>query len=44
VDVLMRSQRAGRNGAFDLVTADIQRISGRSAQSPIDFIVRALQP
>jgi NAD(P)H dehydrogenase (quinone) len=43
VDVLMRSQRAGRAGAFDLVTGDIERISGRRPQSPIEFIVRAVQ-
>jgi len=44
VDVLVRSQKAGRDGAFDLVTGDIERHTGRRAQSAMDFIVRAVQP
>jgi NAD(P)H dehydrogenase (quinone) len=41
-EVLGRFQRAGRDGAFDLVTGDIERLTGRAARSPVDFLVSAL--
>jgi NAD(P)H dehydrogenase (quinone) len=44
VDVLMRSQRAGSAGAFDLVTGDIERLTGRRAQSALDFVATVLVP
>jgi NAD(P)H dehydrogenase (quinone) len=44
VDVLMRSTRAGAAGAFDLVTGDIERLSGRRAQSALDFVATVLVP
>jgi NAD(P)H dehydrogenase (quinone) len=33
-----------RAGAFDLVTGDVQRLSGRPATSPVEFLTRALKP
>jgi len=44
VEVLMRSQRAGSEGAFDLVTGDIARLTGRRARSVIDFVSTVLVP
>jgi NAD(P)H dehydrogenase (quinone) len=44
VDVLMRSTRAGVGGAFDLVTGDIERLTGRRAQSALDFVATVLVP
>jgi len=43
IDVLVRVDRAGRDGAFDLVTGDIARLTGTPARSPIDFLLGALQ-
>jgi NAD(P)H dehydrogenase (quinone) len=42
-DVLARFQDASAAGLFDVVTHDVERLSGRSAQSPVDFIVAALK-
>jgi NAD(P)H dehydrogenase (quinone) len=36
-------QAALRAGAFDLVTGDVQRLSGQAAEAPADFLRRALQ-
>lgn len=44
VEVLMRSQHAGSEGAFDLVTGDIARLTGRRARSVIDFVSTVLVP
>lgn len=44
VDVIMRSQRAGAEGAFDLVSGDIARLTGRQARSAIDFVSSVLVP
>jgi NAD(P)H dehydrogenase (quinone) len=44
VDVLTRSQRAGSAGAFDLVTGDIGRLTGRRSQSPLEFVSTVLVP
>ena len=44
VEVIMRSQRAGSEGAFDLVTGDIARLTGRQARSAIDFVSSVLVP
>jgi NAD(P)H dehydrogenase (quinone) len=44
VDVLTRSQRAGSAGAFDLITGDIERLSGRRAQSALEFVSTVLVP
>jgi NAD(P)H dehydrogenase (quinone) len=35
-------QAALRAGAFDLVTGDVARLSGKAAESPVDFLSRAL--
>jgi NAD(P)H dehydrogenase (quinone) len=35
-------QAALRAGAFDLVTGDVARLSGKAAQSPFEFLSRAL--
>jgi len=35
-------QAALREGAFDLVTGDVGRLSGKAAQSPFEFLSRAL--
>jgi NAD(P)H dehydrogenase (quinone) len=43
VDVLSRFQRAGREGAFDLVSGDIERLTGRKATPATDFVANALQ-
>jgi NAD(P)H dehydrogenase (quinone) len=42
-DVLARFQDASAAGLFDVVTRDVERLSGRPAQSPVDFIVAALK-
>ena len=42
-DVLARFQDASAAGLFDVVTHDVERLSGRPAQSPVDFIVAALK-
>jgi NAD(P)H dehydrogenase (quinone) len=36
-------QAALRAGAFDLVTGDIARLSGKAAESPVEFLSRALR-
>ena len=36
-------QAALRAGAFDLVTGDVARLSGNAAESPFDFLSRALR-
>jgi NAD(P)H dehydrogenase (quinone) len=42
VDVLSRFQRAGREGAFDLVSGDIERLTGRKPTAATDFVANAL--
>jgi NAD(P)H dehydrogenase (quinone) len=42
-EVLARFQDASAAGLFDIVTHDVERLSGRAAQSPVDFIVAALK-
>ena len=42
-DVLARFQNASAAGLFDVVTHDVERLSGRAAQSAVDFIVAALK-
>jgi NAD(P)H dehydrogenase (quinone) len=42
-DVLARFQDASSAGLFDVVTHDVERLSGRPAQSPVDFLVAALK-
>lgn len=42
-EVLVRFQEASAAGLFDLVTHDVERLSGRPAQSPVDFVVAALK-
>jgi NAD(P)H dehydrogenase (quinone) len=42
-DVLARFQDASAAGLFDVVTHDVERLSGRPAQSPVDFIIAALK-
>jgi NAD(P)H dehydrogenase (quinone) len=42
-DVLARFQDASAAGLFDVVTHDVERLSGRPAQSPVSFIVAALK-
>ena len=44
VDVLTRSQRAGSAGAFDLVTGDIERLTGRRPRSALEFVSTVLVP
>jgi NAD(P)H dehydrogenase (quinone) len=41
VDVIGRFQQAGRDGAFDLVSGDIERLTGRKATLATDFVGRA---
>jgi NAD(P)H dehydrogenase (quinone) len=43
VDVLSRFQRAGREGAFDLVSGDIERLTGRKPTAATEFVANALQ-
>jgi NAD(P)H dehydrogenase (quinone) len=40
--VIVGFQAALRTGAFDLVTGDVARLSGKPAESPLQFLVRAL--
>jgi NAD(P)H dehydrogenase (quinone) len=42
-DVLARFQDASAAGLFDVVTHDVERLSGRPAQSVVDFLVAALK-
>ena len=42
-EVLARFQDASASGLFDVVTHDVERLSGRPAQSPVDFIVAVLK-
>jgi NAD(P)H dehydrogenase (quinone) len=42
-EVLVRFQEASAAGLFDLVTHDVERLSGRPAQSTVDFLVAALK-
>ena len=43
VDVLGRFQQAGREGAFDLVSGDIARLTGTPAKSATDFVAEKLK-
>jgi len=43
VDVLSRFQRAGREGAFDLVSGDIERLTGKKATLATDFVDQAFR-
>ena len=43
VDLLARFQDASAAGLFDIVTRDVERLSGRPAQAAVDFIVAALK-
>jgi NAD(P)H dehydrogenase (quinone) len=42
VDIFSGFQAALRAGAFDLVTGDVERLSGKRAQSPADFFAQAI--
>jgi NAD(P)H dehydrogenase (quinone) len=42
VNTILGFQVALRAGAFDLVTGDVARLSGKLAESPFQFLVRAL--
>ena len=42
VDTFFGFQAALRAGAFDVVTGDIERLSGKRAESPADFFARML--
>jgi NAD(P)H dehydrogenase (quinone) len=43
VDVLGRFQQAGREGAFDLVSGDIARLTGTPPKSATDFVAEQLK-
>ena len=43
IDVLSRFQAAARDGFFDLVTHDVERLSGTPAESIGDFLARNLK-
>ena len=43
VDVLGRFQQAGREGAFDLVSGDIARLTGTAPKSATDFVAEKLK-
>jgi len=43
VGVIGRFQQAMRDGAFDLVSGDIFRVTGRAPQLATDFIAQALR-
>ena len=43
VDVLSRFQRAGHDGAFDLVSGDIERLTGKPPLAATDFVATTLQ-
>lgn len=40
ISPILRFQMASRDGAFDLVSGDIGRLSGKSAESPAEFLAR----
>ncbi len=40
ISPILRFQMASRDGAFDLVTGDIGRLSGKAAESPEQFLLR----
>jgi NAD(P)H dehydrogenase (quinone) len=42
LDVLLRFQADVAHGAFDLVTRDVERLSGKPAESAADFLARSL--
>jgi NAD(P)H dehydrogenase (quinone) len=42
-EVLAKFQDASSAGLFDVVTRDVERLSGRPAQAAVDFIVAALK-
>jgi NAD(P)H dehydrogenase (quinone) len=42
VDTVAGFQAALRAGAFDLVTHDVERLSGKRAESPAEFLARSL--
>jgi NAD(P)H dehydrogenase (quinone) len=42
VSTILGFQAALRSGAFDLVTGDVARLSGKQAESPLQFLVRVL--
>ena len=42
VNTILGFQAGLRAGAFDLVTGDVARLSGKAAQSPVQFLTRAL--
>lgn len=42
VDTFFGFQAALRAGAFDLVTGDVERLSGKRAESPAEFLTRML--
>jgi hypothetical protein len=42
VSTILGFQAALRAGAFDLVTGDVARLSGKLAESSLQFLVRAL--
>jgi NAD(P)H dehydrogenase (quinone) len=44
VDVLARFQQAGRDGAFDLVSGDIGRLTGQPPKLATDFVAETLNP
>ncbi len=44
VDILLRFQQDARDGLFDLVTGDVERLSGRRAESVADFLSRRVGP
>jgi NAD(P)H dehydrogenase (quinone) len=43
VSAVFGFQAGLRAGAFDLVTGDVERLSGRPATSPVEFLTRALK-
>jgi NAD(P)H dehydrogenase (quinone) len=43
VEVIGRFQQAGRDGAFDLVSGDIERLTGRRPLLATDFVLNALK-
>ena len=43
VDVLSRFQQAGREGAFDFVSGDIARLTGKPPRLATDFVAEMLK-
>ena len=43
VSAIFGFQAGLRAGAFDLVSGDVQRLSGKPATSPLEFLTRALK-